>query len=143
LVYDKVLVTGGAGFIGSHTVDALLTDGVEVWVLDNISNWSMHNLRKWKGHRKLHFRKNSITRRSVVEALTKRVEAVVHLAAAASPYLSVKKPEVVNEVNVSGTLNVLRAAQIGFDGCEWRSVPHISLEQTSIAVFKEDIENGS
>jgi UDP-glucose 4-epimerase len=110
-VYDRVLVTGGAGFIGSHTVDALLDDGVEVWVLDDLSNGSMRNLHKWKGDRRLHFRKNSITRRSVVEALTKRVEAVVHLAAAVSPYLSAKKAEFINEVNVSGTLNILSAAR--------------------------------
>jgi len=58
LSYDNVLVTGGAGFIGSHTVDALLEKGrFEVWVLDNSSTGTERNLRRWKNNRKLHFRK--------------------------------------------------------------------------------------
>jgi nucleoside-diphosphate-sugar epimerase len=111
LTYDKVLVTGGAGFIGSHTVDALLSEGSEVWVLDDLSTGSLRNLRRWKGNRKLHISKNSLLQTKLVEAVVKRVDAIVHLAAAVSPHLSVRRPEVTNEVNVSGTLNVLRAAQ--------------------------------
>jgi len=108
--YDTVLVTGGAGFIGSHTVDALLDLGSEVWVLDNLSTGSLRNLRKWKESRKFHFMRSTVTNYRTVEALAGKTDAIVHLAAVVSPYLSVKKPEIVNEVNVSGTLNILRAA---------------------------------
>lgn len=110
LAYDKVLVTGGAGFIGSHTVDALLDHGSEVWVLDNLSTGFLPNLRTWRESRKFHFTRNTVTNYRTVEALASKTDAVVHLAAVVSPYLSVKKPEIVNEVNVSGTLNILRAA---------------------------------
>jgi len=110
LTYDKVLVTGGAGFIGSHTVDALLEKGSQVWVLDNFSSGTLRNLRRWRGNPKFHFRKNTVMQSNVVDALAGKVDAIVHLAAIVSPYLSVKKPQIVNEVNVSGTLNVLRAA---------------------------------
>jgi UDP-glucose 4-epimerase len=106
----RVLVTGGAGFIGSHTVDLLLNEGAEVWVLDDLSSGSSGNLKRWKGKLKLHFRKNTVTQYRVVESLAKKVDAIVHLAAVVSPYFSVKRPEIVNEANVSGTLNVLRAA---------------------------------
>jgi UDP-glucose 4-epimerase len=104
------LVTGGAGFIGSHTVDALLDLGSEVWVLDNLSTGSLHNLRTWKRSRKFHFTRNTVTNYRTVAALAGKTDAIIHLAAVVSPYLSVKKPEIVNEVNVSGTLNILRAA---------------------------------
>lgn len=108
--YDTVLVTGGAGFIGSHTVDALLEKGVKVWVLDNLSTGYTKNLRKWMNNPKFHFQKKSTTNYSAVDSIAKKVDAIVHLAAVVSPYLSVKKPEIVNEVNVIGTLNVLRAS---------------------------------
>ncbi len=110
MTYDKVLVTGGAGFIGSHTVDALLNEGKEVWVLDNLSTGYLRNLRKCRQNSKFHFRKNSTIQHRVVESLAEKVDSILHLAAVVSPYLSVKKPEIINEVNVRGTLNVLRAA---------------------------------
>jgi nucleoside-diphosphate-sugar epimerase len=110
LGYDKVLVTGGAGFIGSHTVDALLSQGVKVYVLDDLSTGCLRNLKVWKHDRALRFSKNTVTRYKVVESLSAKVDAILHFAAVVSPYVSVKKPEVVNEINVSGTLNVLRAA---------------------------------
>jgi len=108
--YDRILVTGGAGFIGSHTVDALLKEGTSAWVLDDLSTGSLRNLREWRRSRKFHFRRGSTLQAKVVEALTRKVDAIIHLAAVVSPYYSVKKPEVVNAVNVTGTLNVLNAA---------------------------------
>lgn len=108
--YDKVLVTGGAGFIGSHTVDSLLSEGAEVWVLDDLSTGSIRNLRTWKHNPKLHLKEGSTVQYRTLELLTRKVNAIVHLAAAISPYLSVRKPEIVTTVNVSGTLNLLRAS---------------------------------
>lgn len=104
------MVTGGAGFIGSHTVDALLDHGLKVWVLDDLSSGSLGNLKGWKDNRKLHFKKGSVVRYKSVESLARKVDAIIHLAAVVSPNVSVRRPEVANEVNVSGTLNVLRAA---------------------------------
>ena len=109
LTYDNVLVTGGAGFIGSHTVDAILANGLEVWVLDNLSSGYVRNLSKWRKHPKLHFEKGDITQYKAVDRLVRRVEAIVHLAAVVSPTISMRKPELTNAVNVSGTLNLLRA----------------------------------
>jgi len=110
LQYDKVLVTGGAGFIGSHTVDALLKEDASVWVLDDMSTGSPANLRASKKDRKFHLRRGSVLQHNKVRELTRKVEAIIHLAAIVSPYLSVKKPHLVNAVNVTGTVNVLNAA---------------------------------
>jgi len=104
------MVTGGAGFIGSHTVDALLNGGSEVWVIDDISTGSLRNLRPWIKNRRFHFHKTSVRNYRRIESFAKRVEAIIHLAAVVSPFISVKKPEVANEINVAGTLNILRAA---------------------------------
>ena len=108
--YDKILVTGGAGFIGSHTVDALMKEGTTVWVLDDLSTGSLRNLRTEKKNRKLHFLRGSTVQANVVKALIQKVDAIIHLAAIVSPYYSVKRPQVVNAVNVTGTMNVLNAA---------------------------------
>ena len=105
-----MLVTGGAGFIGSHTVDALLGEGVSVWALDDLSTGTLRNLLAWKKNKKLHFRRGSTLQRNLVRSLVHRVDAVIHLAAVVSPYYSVKEPERVNAVNVNGTLNILNAA---------------------------------
>jgi UDP-glucose 4-epimerase len=109
LKYDRVLVTGGAGFIGSHTVDALLEQGVQTWVLDDLSSGSLSNLKRWRRCREFRFTQGSVVNRRIVEAHARRVDAIVHLAAVVSPYISVHNPDRVNEVNVTGTLNVLTA----------------------------------
>lgn len=106
----RVLVTGGAGFIGSHTVDRLLEEGAEVWVLDDLSSGSLGNLRLSKRKPKFRFKRGTVAQYRLLESLAKKADAIIHLAAIVSPYLSVRKPEIVNQVNVSGTLNVLRAA---------------------------------
>lgn len=109
LRYDRVTVTGGAGFIGSHTVDALLNHDLEVWVLDNLSAGSLQNLKRWKGNPRLHFRNGDVTRYKTVESLARKTDAIVHLAANVSPDISVRNPQLTNQTNVAGTLNVLRA----------------------------------
>jgi len=111
LTYDRVLVTGGAGFIGSHTVDALVDSDIKVWVLDNLSSGSYQNLRHLKGDLRLRLTKGDIRKRKTVERLIHKVDAVVHLAAMVNPAVSLRKPEFTNEVNVLGTLNVLCAAR--------------------------------
>jgi UDP-glucose 4-epimerase len=111
LAFDRVLVTGGAGFIGSHTVDRLLENGAEVWVLDDLSTGRLSNLKQWRKNPKLHFKRGSVTNRRMVNSLARKVDAVVHLAALVSPAVSISHPELTNEINVSGTVNVLNAAR--------------------------------
>lgn len=109
LTFDRVLVTGGAGFIGSHTVDALLENGMHVSVLDNLSTGSLDNLRRWRKDPRFHFKKASVVSYRSVESATRNVDGIIHLAAVVSPNISLRKPEITDKVNVVGTLTVLRA----------------------------------
>jgi UDP-glucose 4-epimerase len=109
--FDRVLVTGGLGFIGSHTVDALLDNDVSTWVLDDLSTGSKRNLSRHKQNRNLHVINGSVSNYRAIDRLSRRVEATIHLAGIVSPFVSVQHPEVSNHVNVTGTLNVLRAAR--------------------------------
>jgi len=108
--YDRVLVTGGAGFIGSHTVDALLSEDVTIWILDDLSTGARSNLLAHRHDHRLRFVSGTVTNPKTVGKLTEKVDAVIHLAAVVSPVVSIAKPEVVNDINVTGTLNVLRAS---------------------------------
>lgn len=107
--YSRILVTGGAGFIGSHLVDRLLTEGYDVTVLDNLSSGHMKNIAH-KRKRTFHFVKGDIRTSHDVKNALKDVDAVFHEAAFVSITQSVQKPIVNNEVNVAGTLNLLRAS---------------------------------
>ena len=108
--YDSVLVTGGAGFIGSHTVEALLDSNVKTWILDDLSSGSLHNLSGCIHNPRMHFVRGSIANFQKVRTLARKVDAIIHLAAQISPFVSMKYPETTNSTNVDGTLNVLRAA---------------------------------
>jgi nucleoside-diphosphate-sugar epimerase len=109
MTFDRILVTGGAGFIGSHTVDALVMNDTKVWILDNLSTGRLANLRRWRNEAAVRFAKGSITKLKTIESVTRRVDAIIHLAAVSSPSISTHRPELTNDVNVSGTLNVLKA----------------------------------
>ena len=108
--YDSVLVTGGAGFIGSHTVETLLDSDVRTWILDDLSSGRLHNLSGVIHNSKLHFVRGSITDYRTILRLARKVDAIIHLAAQISPFISMKYPETTTTTNVNGTLNVLRAA---------------------------------
>lgn len=106
---SRVLVTGGAGFIGSHIVDRLREEGHEVGVLDNFSTGDILNLTQGpKGVVAIHDR--DIQDYEAVRKVVQRYQAVVHQAALVSVARSVEDPLRVNQVNVTGTLNLLRAA---------------------------------
>jgi len=109
LTFDRVMVTGGAGFIGSHTVDALLENGLHVTVLDNLSTGSLDNLKRWKKDPRFRFKRASVASYRSVESVTRNVDAIIHMAAVVSPDISLRRPEVTNKINVLGTLTVLRA----------------------------------
>ena len=102
----RVLVTGGAGFIGSHLVDKLIEQGHEVVVIDNLSTGEKENLNP-----KAKFRKVDIRNLKKIKPAFKGVDHVFHLAAQARVPLSVKDPIETHTNNALGTLNVLVAAR--------------------------------
>jgi nucleoside-diphosphate-sugar epimerase len=105
----RYLVTGGAGFIGSNTVDELVRRGHRVVVLDDLSTGKEENLADVRN--KITFIKGSITHLEIVRQAMHDVDYVLHLAARTSVPHSVKDPLGTNRVNVDGTLNVLVAAR--------------------------------
>jgi len=105
----RYLVTGGAGFIGSNTVDELVRRGHSVVVLDDVSSGKEENLAEVRN--KITFIKGSITDIEVVRKAMHEAEYVLHLAARTSVPRSVKDPIETNKINTDGTLNVLVAAK--------------------------------
>jgi nucleoside-diphosphate-sugar epimerase len=105
----RYLVTGGAGFIGSNTVDELVRRGHSVVVLDDLSAGKEENLAEVRS--KITFVKGSIIDMEAVQKAIHQAEYVVHLAARTSVPRSVKDPLETNKINVEGTLNVLVAAR--------------------------------
>ena len=104
----KVLVTGGAGFIGSHLVDRLVDEGYDVCILDNLSSGKLSNINGPLKEDKVEFVEGDIRDASVVDKALVGVDVVVHLAALISVPLSVANPELTFDVNLSGTSNLLR-----------------------------------
>ena len=104
----RVLVTGGAGFIGSHLVDGLMSRGFDVVVLDDLSSGRRDNLSVHSGKPNFCLVEGDVKDKADVEKALEGVNVVFHLAAIVSVDFSVKNPLLVNEVNVDGTLNVLR-----------------------------------
>lgn len=104
----KILVTGGAGFIGSHLVPRLLKKGDSVVVLDNLSSGKTENLSAIRGHPRFSFQRGDVRDMSAVHEALRGVDAVVHLAALIDVSASVADPLATHEVNVTGTLNLLQ-----------------------------------
>src|SRR6266849_2192251 len=105
----RVLVTGGAGFIGSHLVEKLVHAGHAVRVLDNLSTGKYNNLVAVSDAVDLIL--GDIRDRATVAACMKRIDVVVHLAALASVQASIDDPLVAHQTNFDGTLNLLEAAR--------------------------------
>jgi nucleoside-diphosphate-sugar epimerase len=106
---DCYIVTGGAGFIGSHLVERLLRDGGRVRVIDNLSTGKRENLAHLKGD--LEFHQTSITDFAALKPIFKGADYVFHQAALPSVPRSIDDPLGTHEYNVTGTLNVLLAAR--------------------------------
>lgn len=106
----RVLVTGGAGFIGSHLVDALVARGDTVTVLDNLSNGSMDNLKNHTTNPAFRFVQGDIRDTKAIENAFVGVDAVIHEAAMISIPLSIEDPKLANNVNAGGTLALLKAS---------------------------------
>jgi UDP-glucose 4-epimerase len=106
----KALITGGAGFIGSHLSERLLEEGHEVIALDNLSTGSIANIAHLKGRGGFSYAIDSITNESLLAELIDRSDVVFHLAAAVGVKLIVEQPVHTIETNVHGTEVVLKHA---------------------------------
>jgi len=106
----RVLITGGAGFIGSHLADAYLARGDEVFVLDDLSTGSIDNIRHLRAHPRFHYTIESIHHAPTVAELVDQCDVVFHLAAAVGVRLIVESPVRTIETNVHGTEVVLAQA---------------------------------
>lgn len=107
---SRILVTGGAGFIGSHLVDRLMKEGYEVAVLDNFSVGKTENIRHHLDSQSFNLVKGDIRNSEDVRKTVGDADVVFHLAAIVNVPLSVENPLLVNDVNVRGTLNLLEAS---------------------------------
>jgi len=105
----KYLVTGGAGFIGSHLTKKLVEEGQDITIIDNLKTGKEKNLESIKN--KIDFVKGSILDIELLKKLTKNVDGVYHQAALASVQDSFSKPDEYHNVNVNGTENILKLAK--------------------------------
>jgi UDP-glucose 4-epimerase len=105
----RVLVTGGAGFIGSHLVDQLLDQGAHVIVFDDFSSCGRANIQHLEGHDRLTVMEADVRDISAVNTAVKNIQTVFHMATR-NVRLSLHRPTEVHEVNVSGTYNLLKAS---------------------------------
>jgi UDP-glucose 4-epimerase len=106
----RVLITGGAGFIGSHLAERMLDRGDEVLLMDNLSTGSMENIRHLKQYDRMHYFLEPIGNRQLLAELVDEADVVFHLAAAVGVRLIVESPVRTIETNVNGTQLVFEAA---------------------------------
>jgi nucleoside-diphosphate-sugar epimerase len=106
----RVLITGGAGFVGSHLAEALLDRGDEVFVLDDLSTGSIENIAHLKPNARFHYTIDTVTNEPLLAELIDRCDTVIHLAAAVGVKLIVEQPVRTIETNVHGTEVVLKIA---------------------------------
>jgi len=108
---SKILITGGAGFIGSNLTEHFLDRGHQVVVLDNFATGHRHNLAPYEGNANFELIEGDIRNTADCERAVQGVDYVLHQAALGSVPRSIKDPQTSNEVNVSGFLNMLVAAR--------------------------------
>jgi len=109
-ISSHVLITGGAGFIGSHLAEALLARGGTVTVIDDLSTGRFENIEPLIGHPRFRFAIDTITHALVMDRLASECDVIIHLAAAVGVELIVHDPVRTIETNVLGTHSVLQAA---------------------------------
>ena len=105
----RAIVTGGAGFIGSHLAELLVNKNYEVIIIDNFVTGRLENLNKIK--HKIKIVNESVSNYKKIEKVFKNVDYVFHLAALADIVPSIENPEIYYDTNVTGTLNILRASK--------------------------------
>lgn len=106
----RFLVTGGAGFIGSHLTDRLLTDRYQVKVLDDSSTGRLENINQYKSNSNFEYIKGSVLDQEILESIVKDVDYIFHLAAAVGVFNIVNHPLASLITNIRGTENILEAA---------------------------------
>ncbi|MGH3888626.1 MAG: NAD-dependent epimerase/dehydratase family protein, partial [Pseudonocardiaceae bacterium] len=106
----KALITGGAGFIGSHLAEHLLDAGHEVVVLDDLATGSLENLTTVCGHPRLRYVRGSVLDQALVDTLAGQVDTIFHLAAAVGSFVIRDRTLQSLRTNIHGTENVLAAA---------------------------------
>src|SRR5690349_21916006 len=106
----RVLITGGAGFIGSHLSDAYIKHGDEVYVIDDLSTGTIENIQHLKGHPRFHYTIDTVHNHPVTAELVDQCDVIFHLAAAVGVKLIVESPVRTIETNVRGTEVVLSLA---------------------------------
>jgi UDP-glucose 4-epimerase len=106
----KVLVTGGAGFIGSHLLPVLLEKGYDVTVFDNLRTGKLQNLTNPSKNHNFHFIQGDIRDLKELQQASKDIQAVIHLAAQIDVAASVNNPIETHQINTTGTFNVLQVA---------------------------------
>ncbi|MDO9464809.1 MAG: GDP-mannose 4,6-dehydratase [bacterium] len=106
----NVLITGGAGFIGSHLSEKLLSIGHEVYVIDDLSTGSIRNIEHLLTNPKFHLSTDTVTNETLLSSVVDKIDIIYHLAAAVGVQLVVKSPVKTIETNVHGTEVVLKAA---------------------------------
>ena len=107
----RAVVTGGAGFIGSHIADELVARGYQVAIIDDLSTGNKENIAALLKQSNVEFIEGSIVDLSLLNKLVRGVDYVFHLAAIPSVPRSIKNPQASHEANITGTLNVLLAAR--------------------------------
>ena len=131
---NKVIVTGGAGFIGSHLADALVERGDEVQVIDNLFTGKRENVNP-----RARFHEIDIRDYEKLLPVFQGVDYVFHLAALARVQPSIEDPKTSEDVNVTGTLNVLLAAREGGAGRVIYSASSSAYGNQEVLPFKEDM----
>lgn len=107
---QSILITGGAGFIGSHLAEALLARGDKVAIIDDLSTGAIANIRHLRGHKRFSYVLESIANEAILAELIDECDSVFHLAAAVGVELIVQSPVRTIETNVQGTEVVLKWA---------------------------------
>ena len=110
ITFKKALVTGGAGFIGSHLVEALVAGKCRVAVVDNLSSGNLANLEPLKD--RITFHRGDIRQKDILERAAEGCDVIFHLAAVVSVQQTIDQPVESTEINDIGTLNVFEAARI-------------------------------
>lgn len=106
----NVLITGGAGFIGSHLADELLTQGGEVWAIDDLTTGSLDNVAHLRKHPRFHFVVDTVLNESLMNDLVNRVDHIYHLAAVVGVKLVVESPVRTLETNLHSSEIVFKLA---------------------------------
>jgi len=134
----RVLVTGGAGFIGSHLTERLLRGGHEVAAVDNLSTGSLKNIENYREHSGFEFVMGDIRNAELMEPLVEQSDMIIHLAAAVGVKLIVEDPVLTIETNISGTEIVLDIANKFSKKTFLASSSEVYGKSEAVPFFEED-----